>query len=141
MNSRGNSRGGSKGRRDGSNNSQMRLNGKQKGVCYTWKNTGKCAKLEKGECGYDHPEDQRGSSSGSNSSGRRSSRGSSKGKGKGKGKGEKGKRKESPKGNKNKKDIACWFFLRAKCDKGENCDFGRSEEELKKFQERKKDFQ
>ena len=128
----------------GSSNGSRRLNGKQKGgICYTWKNTGKCARNDEGKCGYEHPEDQRGSSSGSSSSGKRgNSRGSGKGgKGKGKGKGKKGKRSESPKHNKSKKETACWFYLRAKCDKGDNCEFGHIEEELKRFQDKKKDFQ
>jgi hypothetical protein len=124
-----------------SNSSGKRINSKSKpGICYTWKNTGKCAKLDKGECGYNHPDNLRGSSSGSSSSSRSSSKSGKKGKGrKGGGKGKKGKRSESPK---NKKGITCYFFLRAKCNKGENCDFGHDENELKKFQEKNKgDFQ
>ena len=35
----------------------------KKGVCYTWKNTGKCDKHDKGECDYSHdPEDKARSS-------------------------------------------------------------------------------
>jgi hypothetical protein len=114
------------------------LNGKQKpGVCYAWKNTGKCAKREKGQCQYDHSEEQRGSSSGSS---RSSSKGNKWGKkDKGKGKGKKGKRSDSPK---DKKGIVCYFFLRARCTKGDSCEFGHDEAELKKFQDKaKKDFQ
>jgi hypothetical protein len=142
-NSRGNSRGSSKGGRDGSNNSR-RLNGKQKGVCYTWKNTGKCAKNEKGECPYKHDDADRNSSKGgsrSGSSGSSKSSGSKKGKGKkGRGKGKRGKRDQTPPA-KDRGSIACYFYLRSKCTKGGDCEYKHDSEELEKFKKNAKDFQ
>ena len=80
-NSRGNSRGrkpskGNKGKK-GRSSSPRRLNGKQKGVCYAWKNTGKCDKYERGECGYGHDEADRNTGNRSSSPGSRSSSSSS----------------------------------------------------------------
>ena len=135
---RGNSgsRAGGKGRKATPPN-QRRLSGKQKGICYSWKNNGKCEKHERGECGYAHPEENRGRSrSSSSASSKSSGRKSSKGKRKGGGKGKKG-RDKSPK---DKKSVHCHFYLRAVCTKGDKCEFKHDPEELEKTKGKSSDF-
>ena len=102
----------------------------KKGVCYTWKNTGKCDKHDKGECNYSHdPKDKARSST-------------PKGGGKGK-KGKKGRDKSKPRSSshQDKKKTHCFFYLRMKCSKGDSCDFKHDPEELAKAKKDNKDFQ
>ena len=144
-NPRGNSRASSKGGRGGSaDGNRRRINGKQKNVCYSWKNTGKCAKHEKGECNYTHDEEDRASSKGGSRSGspgsNRSKSGSRKGGKKGRGKGKaKGKRDPTPPA-KDRGSIACYFFLRSRCSKGTDCEYKHDSSDLEKFKKNAKDF-
>ena len=140
---RGNSRG--SGKRDSSTESNRRLTSKQKGgACYTWKNTGKCEKHEKGDCGYSHKEEERGINK-KNGRGRSKSSGSSSSsksnKSKGRGKGKKGKRSPTPPAD--RKKTTCTFFIRLKCTKGEDCEFKHDVKEQEEYQKKakKKDFQ
>jgi hypothetical protein len=115
--SRSNSRDGGKRNSSKDKGSRQRLNSKQKGgVCYTWKNTGKCEKYEKGECGYSHKEEDQGSNkkgnrNRSNSSGSSSSSKSNRSKsGKGRGEGKKGG-KRSPTPPAERKNVTCTFYI------------------------------
>ena len=149
---RGNKRGGSKGKPKKGDQSprssvspSRRINGKQKSSCYTWKNTGRCEKHEKGECNFEHKEEEKGSggsrSPGSSQGGKRGRDGSKGRKGKGKGGkkgGGSGSRSESA--SRDKKDVACYFFLRCKCMKGKDCDFKHCDKELAAFKKKGADF-
>ena len=149
--SRGNSRGSGKRNSSKDGSERRMLNSKQKGgVCYTWKNTGKCDKHEKGECGYSHKDKDKGANKDggrgrSNSSGSSSSSRSNKSKsGKGRGKGKKGgKRAPTPPGE--RKNVTCTFYIRHKCTKGNDCEFKHDSKEQEDFQKKmkkkKEDFQ
>ena len=143
---RDNSRGHSPSDRSKGGKKKERSTSSKKGVCYSWKNSGKCAKHEKGECPYSHDESDRSSSSSrsSGSDGRKPSPFKrKKGKGKGKGKG-RGNRSLSPA---DKKKVSCYFYLNDNCSKGADCDFKHDPKELEKAKKKggkgkdKKDFQ
>ena len=100
--------------------------GKAKGICYEYRDTGKCTKPG---CTYSHGEDSAPAEGGKGKGkrGRSRSRSSSKGKGRGKrgrsntppgkGKGKSGKsrsRSSSPK-------KVCWFYLNGHCKFGKSC--------------------
>ena len=90
------------------------------GVCYKWKNTGKCDGKDNGSCKYGHPADQKGTGSREGSPSKKG------GKGKGRGKGGSG-RSSSP-SNKKKSTILCTFHLKGECTRGSNCRFVHKDE-------------
>ena len=110
------------------------------GMCHTWQDTGKCAKMSQGQCSYQHPKEQAGSNKGKDSKG-------GKGAAKGGGAGVGGKasspvsppgqaQKGSPPGQKQQvgkpgsaskrsistgKSTLCKLYLQGKCTAGKNC--------------------
>jgi hypothetical protein len=123
-NKRQNSRGRSQGRGGGRSKSAGRNShsqGKKKGICYTWKNTGKCAGKDDGTCKFDHPA-KSNSPSRSNSPGWQVKGGRKKSPYRGGGgKGKNGKKSRSP--SRDSKSIPCFFYAQGKCSKGSDCNF------------------
>jgi hypothetical protein len=110
----------------------------KRGVCYLWKNRGKCEKHDKGECPYKHEEKDKGTNSRSSSPKDRKGRGDSKGR-KGSGKGDRSLSK-----GRDRKSIPCHFFLRGKCLRNEKCEFKHDESDLQEYNNKKgnkRDFQ
>ena len=87
-----------------------------KGVCYKWKNHGKCSGKDDGSCKYSHPPGSRGSSE---------SRSDSRGRGRSRGREGSRSRSDSPKRGNGK--ITCKFFKRGTCNKGSDCKFDHPE--------------
>lgn len=139
-NSRGRSagtKGGGKGNRKTSRSASPK-GGKDrhKGVCYSWKNHGKCDKKDQGKCPYSHDDKDRSSSpSRSPSPGGKGNRRTSRGRGEY----SKTKRERTPIAE--RKNKSCYFYLRNKCQRGDKCDFKHDPDELEKFRSKRKDFQ
>ena len=103
---------------------------------------------EKGECGYTHKDEDKGSNKKGNRNRSHSSGSSSSSKSrksnKGRGKGKKGKRSPTPPAE--RKNVTCTFFIRRKCSKGDDCEFKHDSKEQEEYQKKmknkkKEDFQ
>ena len=87
------------------------VEGRIKGSCYQWMNTGKCARGD--ECPFEHDDAKKGTSKG-------------KGKGRGKGNSRSSSQASSAGGDSRKGDgkgKICYWYLKGECRNGENCKF------------------
>ena len=93
-------------------------------VCFTWRNTGSCAKKEAGTCVYAHPQSAKGKGKPGAKGDGKNKRSSSQSRRDPKGKAGGGKGTGSPRG-KTVTDVTklCKNFLKGKCNKGDACTY------------------